>query len=120
MKKIKNSEELAKLVDKNKDLRIDENLRIEFEPTGDELRNVHCRDLFLMNGKQRFDFNGNDFIGYNFNGHDFNGHNFYGHDFNGNDFNGNDFIGYNFNGHNFNGHSFNGYYDYHHRRHRSK
>jgi len=59
---IKNSEELVKLVDGNKDLHLeDQDVRIEFQFTRDELRNVYCNDLFLMNDKERFDFNGRNF-----------------------------------------------------------
>ena len=60
MKVIKNSEELSKLVNEDKDLIIDQDVRIEFEPSEGELRNVRCRDLFLEDDEQRFDFNGND------------------------------------------------------------
>jgi hypothetical protein len=96
---IKNSEELVKLVDGNKDLHLeDQDVRIEFQFTRDELRNVYCNDLFLMNDKERFDFNGGDFNGRDFNGRDFNGRDFNGRDFNGWDFNGWDFNGRNFNG----------------------
>jgi hypothetical protein len=110
MKIIKNSKELAKLTDKNKDLHLeDEDVRIEFEPTGEEINNIYCRDLFLMNDSQRFNFNGWDFNGGNFNGRDFNGRNFNGWDFNGWDFNGGNFNGRNFNGRNFNGRNFNGW-----------
>ena len=85
---IKNSKQLAKLVDKDKDLIVDEDVRIEFEPSKEELRDVKCRYLFMMNDEEKFDFNGG-----SFNGGSFNGHNFNGGDFNGNDFNGNDFVG---------------------------
>jgi len=120
MKIIKNSKELSKLVDDNKDLHLeDEDVRIEYQVEEEELRNIYCRDLFLMNDDKRFDFNGYDFNGYDFNGGDFNGLNFNGlnfngydfkgYDFNGYDFNGYDFNGLNFNGLNFNGYDFNGY-----------
>ena len=50
MKIIKNSKELSELVDENKDLFLkEEDIRIEFEPSRNELRNVYCKDLFLMN-----------------------------------------------------------------------
>ena len=89
MKIIKNSKELAKLVDKNKDLILpDEDVRIEFEPTSNEIRNVECGDFYLENDNARFNFNGGDF-----NGGDFKGWNFKGGDFNGGDFNGRDFNG---------------------------
>ena len=81
---IKNSRELAKLVDKNKDLFLKDNdVRIEFSPTREELRNVYCKDLFMMNDNERFDFNGEDFNGKDFNGWNFNGWNFNGRNFNG-------------------------------------
>jgi len=110
---IKNSKELEKLVDKNKDLTIDEDIRIEFEPRSEELRDVKCKDLFLMNDDKKFNFNGRnfngwDFNGWDFNGRDFNGRNFNGGNFNGRNFNGGDFNGRNFNGRNFNGWDFNG------------
>ena len=85
---IKNSKELEKLVDKNKDLTIDEDIRIEFEPRSEELRDVKCEDLFLMNDDKKFNFNGRNFNGWDFNGRDFNGGDFNGGDFNGRDFNG--------------------------------
>ena len=69
MKIIKNSKELAKLVDENKDLYLkNEDLRVEFEPTKDEIRDVYCRNLFLMNDNEKFNFNGWDFNGWDFNG----------------------------------------------------
>ncbi len=73
MKIIKNSEGLAKLVSKDKDLILDEDIRIEFEPTKTEFRDVKCRNLFLMNDNQRFDFNGRNFNGGNFTGRNFTG-----------------------------------------------
>jgi hypothetical protein len=119
MKIIKNSKELARLTDENKDLFLKgEDVRIEFEPTKEELRDIYCNDLFLMDDGQKFDFTGrnftgrdftgNDFNGWNFNGGDFNGWNFTGRDFTGNDFNGWNFNGWNFNGGDFNGRDFNG------------
>jgi hypothetical protein len=79
MKIIKNSKELSKLVDKNKDLHLEgEDVRIEFEPAKDEIRDVFCNDLFLMNDTEIFDFNGGDFNGGDFIGGDFNGRNFNG------------------------------------------
>ena len=111
---IKNSKELAELVDKNKDLFLQgDNVRIEFKPSKKELRDVCCRNLFLINDNERFDFNGRnfdgwDFKGRDFNGGDFNGRDFDGSDFYGSDFDGQDFYGLNFNGWNFNGESFNG------------
>lgn len=70
---IKNSKELAELVDDNKDLILDEDIRIEFEPTREELRDVECHHLYMENDEQKFDFNGRDFNGRDFNGRDFNG-----------------------------------------------
>ena len=64
---IKNSKELAKLVDENKDLHLEgQDVRIEFQFTREELRDVYCNDLFLMNDNQRFDFNGRGFNGWDF------------------------------------------------------
>jgi len=108
MKIIKNSEGLAKLVSKDKDLILDEDIRIEFEPTKTEFRDVKCRNLFLMNDNQRFDFNGRNFTGGNFTGGDFTGWHFNGGDFNGGNFTGGNFTGRNFNGGNFTGGDFNG------------
>ncbi len=118
MKTIKNSKELAKLLNKDKDLILDESIRIEYQVKKGELRDVKCKNLFLMNEEQEFDFNGNDFIGEYFNGRyfngrdfiggDFDGWNFNGRDFNGKDFIGNDFNGWDFIGRNFNGGDFNG------------
>ena len=85
---IKNSKELKKLVNEHDDLIYpNEDIRIEFEPTKDEIRNVECRDLFMMNDESKFDFNGGAFNGLDFNGLDFNGLDFNGGDFNGLDFN---------------------------------
>ena len=96
---IKNSKELSKLVDKNKDLHLEgQDVIIEFQVTREELRNIYCNDLFLMNDEETFDFNGGDFNGWNFDGFNFNGNDFNGNNFNGNNFNGNDFNGCNFNG----------------------
>ena len=78
---IKNSKELAKLVDENKDLSANEDVRIEFQFTREELRDVKCKNLYLENDTQKFNFNGMDFNGMNFNGWDFNGRNFNGRDF---------------------------------------
>ncbi len=91
---IKNSKELAKQINENKDLLLKQHdVRIEFQVERGELRDIHCRDLFLMNDEEKFDFNGG-----NFNGGNFNGGNFNGWDFNGGDFNGGNFNGGNFNG----------------------
>ena len=108
MKIIKNSEELAKLVDENKDLRLEEDIRIEFEPAEEELRDVYCRNLYLENDERYWNFNSGDFNGRNFKGWNFNGRDFKGGNFNGNDFNGWNFNGENFNGNDFNGWNFNG------------
>jgi len=84
MKTIKNSKELKKLLNENKDLILpDEDVRIEYQVKKGKLRNVECRELFLMNDEERFDFNGWDFNGWDFNGWDFNGRNFNGLNFNG-------------------------------------
>ena len=109
MKTIKNSKELARLVDKNKDLHLeDQDVRIEFQFTREELRDVYCNSLFLMNDDKRFDFNGGNFNGRNFTGGNFNGRNFNGVDFNGWGFTGGDFNGRNFTGRNFTGGDFTG------------
>src|SRR3990167_4625581 len=109
MKIIKNSKELSELVDENKDLFLkEEDIRIEFEPSRNELRNVYCKDLFLMNDLEKLNFNGGDFNGGGFKGGDFNGGDFKGGDFNGGDFKGGDFKGKDFNGGDFNGGGFKG------------
>ena len=111
---IKNAEELAKLVDENKNLMTDDDVRIEYQLRSGELENVNCRDLFLGNDKAHFDFVGHDFtghsfLGHNFVGHDFTGHSFLGHDFTGRNFYGHSFFGHNFVGHDFTGHNFLGH-----------
>ena len=74
MKIIKNSKELKKLVNEHNDLILpNENVRIEFEPTEEEIRNIECKNLSLEDDDQNFNFNG-----WNFNGGDFNGRNFNG------------------------------------------
>ena len=84
MKIIKSSKELAGLLNEHKDLILpNKDVRIEFEPTKYEIRNVECNNLFMMDNNQRFNFNGE-----NFNGRDFNGMDFNGWDFNGENFNG--------------------------------
>ena len=111
---IKNRKKLEKLIDNNKDLHLEgQDVRIEFQFTKEELRDIYCNDLFLMNDDERLDFNGRDFNGWNFNGwnfdgRNFNGNNFNGGDFNGNNFNGGDFTGWNFNGGDFTGGDFTG------------
>ena len=104
MTTIKNSKELKKLLNKNKDLIFpDEDIRIEYQIEKGELRNVECMDLFLMNDEERFDFTGGNFTGWDFTGRDFTGGDFTGEDFNGWNFNGRDFTGWNFTGWNFTG-----------------
>jgi len=74
---IKNLEELNKLVDANQDLYLpNEDVQIAFQLQRTwrlgqkrQIRNVYCRNLYLMNGNERFDFVG--------------GRNFYGLDFSG-------------------------------------
>ena len=105
---IKNLNELKKHLTKDKDLVVDEDVRIEFQVPKRELRDVKCRNLFLMKDDERFDFNGRDFTGGDFNGWNFNGRNFTGRDFNGWNFNGVDFNGGDFTGRNFNGGNFTG------------
>ena len=48
-------------------------VRIEYQFTKEELRDVYCQDLCLENDDKKFDFNGRNFNGRNFNGSDFNG-----------------------------------------------
>lgn len=63
---IKNSEELEKAVNENKDLIFpDNNIHIEFQATESELNNIDCKNLFLCTFKnggvdKRFDFRGVD------------------------------------------------------------
>ena len=91
---IKNSKELKKYLDKDKNLHLEnENVRIEYQVEKGEMNDVYCQDLFLMDDSQKFNFNGRNFNGGNFNGRDFNGWNFNGGDFNGRNFNGWDFNG---------------------------
>jgi hypothetical protein len=99
MKIIKNYKELKKLVNKHNDLILpNENVRIEFEPTEEEIRNIECKNLSLEDDDQNFNFNGGNFNGWDFNGRDFNGGNFNGWNFNGRNFNGGNFNGRDFNG----------------------
>lgn len=63
MKIIKNKKQLKALLNKDKDLILDEDIRIEYQVEKGELRDVRCRDLFLMNDEARFDFTGRDFTG---------------------------------------------------------
>jgi hypothetical protein len=49
---IKNSKELAKLVDKNKDLSVDEDVRIEYQFTREELRDLKCRERCYLYTKR--------------------------------------------------------------------
>lgn len=72
---IKNSKELAELVDENKDLSVEEDVRIEYQFTAEELRDVKCRNLYLQNDQDTFNFNGGDFNGGDFKGRNFNGKN---------------------------------------------
>ena len=96
MKIIKNSKELQTLLNEHKDLILpDEDVRIEYQVQGGELRNVKCQDLYLMNDSERFDFYGGNFYGGNFYGR-----NWYGGEFNGGDWNGRNFNGGYFNGKN--------------------
>ena len=98
MKIIKTREELLQLLDGNKDLIIDDDVVIEFSTSRKDVRNVSCRNLFMVKGDNRFDlsiggdFNGGNFTGWDFNGRDFNGWDFNGGDFNGWDFNGGDIL----------------------------
>ncbi|MBU1179261.1 hypothetical protein KKB69_02940 [Patescibacteria group bacterium] len=92
---IKNSEELEKYVDENQDLRYPDNdIRMEFEPRENEIRDIECKDLFLCTFKdggvdQRFNFLGRDIMCWgdcvlkDFWGRNFMGGSFVGRDFNG-------------------------------------
>jgi len=93
---IKNKKELAKLISKDKDLIINEDVRIDYQVEEGELRDVKCFNLYLENDNQKFNFIGRNFIGRDFYGGDFNGEDFDGWDFNGGDFNGWDFNGWDF------------------------
>ena len=108
MRVFKNIGELRSAITREKDLILDEDVRIEFQVPAGELRDVRCRDLFLMNDDTRFDFTGRDFKGRNFTGGDFNGGDFTGWNFTGRDFNGGDFNGWDFNGGDFKGRNFTG------------
>ncbi len=90
---ISTREQLAKMVDANKDLSVEDDVLFEFSPTLDDIRNVKCRDLTLKKDGLVLDFNGWNFTGGDFNGGDFNGGDFNGGDFNGGDFNGRNFTG---------------------------
>ena len=103
---IKNKTELKEYLNKDKDLIVDEDVRIEYQVERGELRDVKCRNLYLENDNEFFDFNGRDFDGRDFDGWDFNGRDFDGWDFNGRDFNGLNFNGKDFNGRNFKGWNF--------------
>lgn len=108
MKIISTREELAKLVDKNKDLTIDDDVLMEFSPTLDDIRDVKCRDLILKKDGERLNFNGRNFHGWNFTGGNFHGRNFTGWNFTGGNFNGRNFTGGDFHGGDFTGGHFNG------------
>ena len=88
MKTIKNIKEIKEVLDKNKDLILDEDVRIEFQVEREIMRNVVCKNLYLENNDKYFDFKGRDFNGKDFKGRDFNGGNFNGRNFNGWNFNG--------------------------------
>jgi hypothetical protein len=75
---IKDSKQLAKLVNEHKDLIVEDDVRIEFSPTREELRDVTCWNLEMKKGDEFFDFTGGNFNGWNFTGRDFNGWNFNG------------------------------------------
>src|SRR3990167_5127813 len=83
MKTIKNIKEIKEVLDKNKDLILDEDVRIEFQVEREIMRNVVCKNLYLENNDKYFDFKGRDFNGKDFKGRDFNGGNFNGWNFNG-------------------------------------
>ena len=76
---ISTRDQLAEMVDKNRDLIVDDNMTIEFSTTRDEIRNVKCDNLFMLKNGEYFNLNiGRDFTGRNFTGRDFTGRNFTG------------------------------------------
>lgn len=93
--KIRNSDELEKYVDENLDLRYpDSDIRIEFEPRENEIRDIEGKSIFLCTFKdsvvdERFDFLGRDIscwgtcILQDFFGRCFDGGNFVGRDWEG-------------------------------------
>jgi uncharacterized protein YjbI with pentapeptide repeats len=105
---ISTREQLAKMVDKHKDLTIDDDVLMEFSPTLDDIRDVKCRDLILKKDGERLNFNGRNFTGWDFTGGDFTGGDFIGGDFTGGNFTGWNFHGWNFTGRNFTGRNFTG------------
>lgn len=92
---IRNSEELEKYVDENQDLRYPDNdVRLEFEPRENEIRDIECKDLFLCTFRDggvdvRFNFLGRDIMCWgdcvlkDFWGRHFMGGSFVGRDFKG-------------------------------------
>ena len=106
---ISTREQLAEMVDKNRDLIVDDNMTIEFSTTRDEIRNVKCDNLFMLKNGEYFSLNiGGHFTGRNFAGWNFTGGDFTGRDFTGRDFTGGDFTGRNFTGRDFTGRNFTG------------
>jgi len=104
---ISTRKQLSGMVDKNRDLTVDDDVLIEFAVTREDVRDVKCRNLTLRKNEGFLDFTGN-FNGRDFTGGDFTGWNFTGRNFTGRDFNGRNFTGRNFNGRNFTGGDFNG------------
>ena len=88
---ISTRDQLAEMVDKNRDLIVDDNMTIEFSTTRDEIRNVKCDNLVMLKNGEYFNLNI---------GRDFTGRNFTGRDFTGGDFNGWNFTGWDFTGRN--------------------
>lgn len=92
---IKNNDELEAYVDENQDLRYPDNdIRMEFQPTESEIRDIECKSLFLCTFKdggveERFDFAGRDIMCWgdcilkDFSGRHFMGGSFVGRDFDG-------------------------------------
>ncbi|MFH1979378.1 MAG: hypothetical protein ABII97_03280 [Patescibacteria group bacterium] len=92
---IKNSEELESYVDENQDLVFPDNdIRIEFMPRENEIRDIECKNLFMCKFgggivSERFDFYGRDIICWgdcimrDFFGRVFDGGNFVGRDWEG-------------------------------------
>jgi hypothetical protein len=59
---------LKKDLTKDKDLITDEDVRIEFQLNKGDVRDIKCKNLYLENDSEKFDFNGWDFNGRNFDG----------------------------------------------------
>ena len=58
MKVIKNMKELELILDKNKNIYLEEDLRIEFQVEENVINNIDCYNFYLENDDEIFDFNG--------------------------------------------------------------